>query len=59
MTRLAHPETGGEFDAPDRAVPLWLRSGWTVKEPEGGGGQPPGKSKSAAGNTAEVPKQES
>jgi hypothetical protein len=27
-TRLYHPESGGEFTAPDSAVPQWLRSGW-------------------------------
>jgi hypothetical protein len=26
--RLYHPETGGEFTAPDSAVPQWARSGW-------------------------------
>jgi hypothetical protein len=60
MPRLVHPETGGEFDAPERSVPLWQRSGWAVKDDPAGGGQPaPGKSTSAAGKTAEVPKQES
>jgi hypothetical protein len=58
MPRLAHPESGGEFDAPDRAVPLYLRSGWTVKDSGAGGGQPAGKSKPAAGTTAEVTKPE-
>ena len=56
MTWLTHPESGGEFDAPERSVPLYLRSGWTVKEPAGG--QPAGKSKPAAGSTAEVTKPE-
>lgn len=61
MTMLVHPDTGQEFDALPRSVPLYQRSGWAVKETPVAGGQPPagGKSTSAAGNTAEVPKQES
>jgi hypothetical protein len=27
---LYHPATGGEFDADDKAVPHWLRSGWQI-----------------------------
>ena len=57
MPVMVHPETGGEFDAPDRGVEVYQRSGWVLKNP------PPapaaGKSTSAAGTTAEVPKQES
>lgn len=26
--RLVHPRSGGEFDADERSVPQWLRSGW-------------------------------
>lgn len=30
MTHLRHPVTGGEFDAPDSAVPQFQRAGWVV-----------------------------
>jgi hypothetical protein len=55
MPRLRHPETGGEFDAPDRAVQTYLRSGWTVKDTTAGG-RP--QSTPAAGTTAEVTEQD-
>ena len=36
MTVLVHPETGGEFDAPERAVDLYARAGWVRKDAAGG-----------------------
>lgn len=53
MTRLVHPETGGEFDAPPSAVPTYQRAGWAIKD------QAPAKPapKTAAGPSAEAPKE--
>ena len=58
MTVLVHPETGGEFDAPERAVGIYARGGWVRKDAAGGqaashtspDGDVPGKK--AAANTA-------
>lgn len=52
---MYHPETGGEFDAPERAVPLWQRSGWAVKEPPslaGATGSSSGQAAGFAGTTS-------
>lgn len=58
MTVLVHPDTQGEFDAPERAVELYARSGWVPKDAAGGqaasstpppGGKP---GKTAAAQTA-------
>lgn len=54
MTRLVHPETGAEFDAPERAVPVWQRSGWAVK----GAPQPAGKTKAAGSPAGDTTSQE-
>jgi hypothetical protein len=32
VTRLVHPGTGGEFDAPASSVPMWRRAGWAKPE---------------------------
>jgi hypothetical protein len=57
VTRLVHPETGGEFNAPESAVPIWQRSGWvTADQAQAQAGQAAGKS--AAGNTATNTSQE-
>ena len=32
MTVLVHPHTGGEFDAPERAVGIYARAGWVRKD---------------------------
>jgi hypothetical protein len=56
MPRLTHPETGLEFDAPDRSVPTWQRSGWVLKNPPPAPAESSKNGKAAAGTTAEVPK---
>jgi hypothetical protein len=32
VIRLVHPVTGQSFDASERGVPTWLRSGWARPE---------------------------
>ena len=36
MTVLVHQGTGGEFDAPERAVEIYARSGWVRKDAANG-----------------------
>jgi hypothetical protein len=60
MTVLIHPGTGGEFDAPPRAVGLYARSGWVRKDAANGQAasqappdeDTPGSKKTAAAETA-------
>jgi hypothetical protein len=47
VTRLRHPETGGEFDAPERSVPVWQRSGWTRVDQPPAAPAPGGKQQQA------------